>query len=65
MLLDITFLSLNSISFAPEKSAFHLFGSPAAADLVIAFWGGNYSDATLYHAQRVLIPEYILPAVQP
>lgn len=33
-------------------------------DLLIAFYGGNYSDAVLYRAQRVLIPEYILQAVR-
>lgn len=33
------------------------------ADLVIAFFGSNYSDAALFVPQRVLIPEYILPAV--
>ena len=32
--------------------------------LVIAFYGGNYSDAVLYRAQNVLIPEYVLKAVQ-
>ncbi len=31
-------------------------------DLVIAFYGGNYSDAVLFRAQNVLIPEYILKA---
>jgi hypothetical protein len=33
-------------------------------DLVIAFYGGNYSDAVLFKPQRVFVPEYILPAVQ-
>lgn len=32
-------------------------------DLVIAFWGGNYSSRTGAVAQRVSIPEHILPAV--
>ncbi len=32
-------------------------------DLLIAFYGGNYSDAVLYRAQNVLIPEYILKSV--
>ncbi len=32
-------------------------------DLVIAFYGGNYSDPVLYIPQRVFVPEYILPAV--
>ncbi|MEL7187709.1 MAG: serine hydrolase, partial [Pseudomonadota bacterium] len=33
-------------------------------DLLIAFYGGNYSDRVLFRAQEVLIPEYILPAIQ-
>jgi CubicO group peptidase (beta-lactamase class C family) len=33
-------------------------------DLVIAFYGGNYSDAASLIPQRVLVPEYILPAVE-
>lgn len=33
-------------------------------DLVIAFTGGNYSDAALFIPQRVLVPERILPAVR-
>jgi CubicO group peptidase (beta-lactamase class C family) len=32
--------------------------------LAIAFTGGNYSDATLFIPQRVLVPEQILPAVE-
>ncbi len=32
-------------------------------DLVIAFYGGNYNDPALFIPQRVLVPEYILPAV--
>jgi hypothetical protein len=34
-------------------------------DLLIAFYGGNYSDRVLYVPQRVFVPEYILPAVAP
>ncbi|MCR9259335.1 MAG: beta-lactamase family protein [Pseudomonadaceae bacterium] len=33
-------------------------------DLLIAFFGGNYSDPVLMRAQNVLIPEYILKAVR-
>jgi CubicO group peptidase (beta-lactamase class C family) len=33
-------------------------------DLVIAFNGGNYSDAALFIPQRVFVPEDILPAVK-
>jgi CubicO group peptidase (beta-lactamase class C family) len=33
-------------------------------DLVIAFYGGNYSDAVLFTPQRVFVPQYILPAVK-
>jgi hypothetical protein len=33
-------------------------------DLLIAFYGGNYSDATLFTAQRVYVPQWILPAVK-
>jgi CubicO group peptidase (beta-lactamase class C family) len=32
-------------------------------DLVIAFTGGNYADASLFIPQRKLVPEDILPAV--
>jgi CubicO group peptidase (beta-lactamase class C family) len=34
-------------------------------DLVIAFTGGNYADASLFIPQRQLVPELILPAVAP
>ena len=34
----------------------------AELDLVIAFFGGNYSDKVLYVPQRVFVPEFILPA---
>jgi CubicO group peptidase (beta-lactamase class C family) len=34
-------------------------------DLLIAFYGGNYSDRVLYVPQRVFVPKYILPAVAP
>lgn len=33
--------------------------------LLIAFYGGNYSDRVLYVPQRVFVPKYILPAVAP
>jgi CubicO group peptidase (beta-lactamase class C family) len=33
-------------------------------DLVIAFYGGNYSDKVTYRSQKVLVPEYILKAVR-
>jgi CubicO group peptidase (beta-lactamase class C family) len=32
-------------------------------DLVIAFYGGNYSQAIARLAQKVFVPQYILPAV--
>ncbi|HEU5171703.1 MAG TPA: hypothetical protein VFU46_14240 [Gemmatimonadales bacterium] len=32
-------------------------------DLVLAFYGGNYSDPVLYTAQRVYVPRYVLPAL--
>ena len=32
-------------------------------DLAIGFTGGNYSDPALFTAQRVYVPEHILPAV--
>ena len=33
-------------------------------DLVIAFTGGNYADASLFIPQRKLVPDFILPAVE-
>ena len=33
-------------------------------DLVIAFTGGNYSDAATFRAQRNFVPDYLLPAVR-
>jgi CubicO group peptidase (beta-lactamase class C family) len=39
-----------------------VIGIPAL-DLVIAFYGGNYSDRVLFVPQRVFVPEDILPAV--
>lgn len=33
-------------------------------DLVIGFWGGNYSGTTGFIPQDVYVPEWILPAVQ-
>jgi CubicO group peptidase (beta-lactamase class C family) len=33
-------------------------------DLVIAFWGGSYGDHGGVYARSVLVPEFILPAVQ-
>jgi CubicO group peptidase (beta-lactamase class C family) len=33
-------------------------------DLAIGFLGGNYSDPVSYTAQRVYVPQYILPAVR-
>ncbi len=35
-----------------------------ALDLVVAFYGGNYSDKVLYRSQNVLFPQYILAAVR-
>lgn len=32
-------------------------------DLVVAIYGGNYSDPVLYTAQQKYVPQYILPAV--
>jgi CubicO group peptidase (beta-lactamase class C family) len=47
--------------FAAGNGGQIFMGIPAA-DLVIAFWGGNYSDQAGRLAQSVLIPEYILAA---
>ncbi|MEP6767284.1 MAG: serine hydrolase [Acidobacteriota bacterium] len=33
-------------------------------DLLIAFYGGNYSDPVLYVPQQVWVPKFILPAVE-
>jgi hypothetical protein len=32
-------------------------------DLVVAFYGGNYNDASLFIPQNVYVPQHILPAV--
>jgi len=32
-------------------------------DLLVAFYGGNYSDSVLYRSQREFVPQFILPAV--
>ncbi len=32
-------------------------------DLVISFFGGNYSDPVMFVPQRVYVPQYILPTV--
>jgi hypothetical protein len=32
-------------------------------DLVLGFWGGNYSDPSTFTAQDVYTTEWILPAV--
>jgi len=33
-------------------------------ELVICFWGGNYSDPSLFIPQRKYVPELVLPAVE-
>jgi CubicO group peptidase (beta-lactamase class C family) len=33
-------------------------------ELVIGFWGGNYSDPALFIPQRKYVPEFVLPAVE-
>jgi CubicO group peptidase (beta-lactamase class C family) len=33
-------------------------------DLVVAFYGGSYSDPVMFVPQRVYVPEHILPAVE-
>jgi CubicO group peptidase (beta-lactamase class C family) len=35
-----------------------------ALDLVVAIYGGNYSDKVMYAAQEVYTPKYILPAIR-
>jgi len=32
-------------------------------DMVVAFYGGNYSDQVLFRPQREFVPQFILPAV--
>jgi CubicO group peptidase (beta-lactamase class C family) len=32
-------------------------------DLVVAFYGGNYSDPVMFRTQRQFVPQYVLPAV--
>ena len=39
-----------------------VMGIPAL-DLVVAFYGGNYSDRVGFQVQERLVPEYVLPAV--
>lgn len=36
-----------------------------ALDLVVAVYGGNYSDKVMYETQRVYVPTYVIPAVSP
>lgn len=50
--------------FAGGNGGQVVMGIPAL-DLLVAFYGGNYSDSVLYKAQDVLVPRYILPAVEP
>jgi len=50
--------------FAAGNGGQIFMGIPEA-DLVIAFWGGNYSDRAGRRAQSELIPDYILPATRP
>jgi CubicO group peptidase (beta-lactamase class C family) len=40
-----------------------IFMGIPALDLVIGFTGGNYNDPALFIPQRVMVPEFILPAV--
>ncbi|MEM1081895.1 MAG: serine hydrolase [Pseudomonadota bacterium] len=47
--------------FAAGNGGQIFMGIPEA-DLVIATWGGNYSDSIGRQAQNVLIPDFILPA---
>jgi CubicO group peptidase (beta-lactamase class C family) len=35
-----------------------------ALDLVVAVYGGNYSDKVMYDTQRVYVPTYVIPAVE-
>jgi CubicO group peptidase (beta-lactamase class C family) len=49
--------------FAGGNGGQVIMGIPAL-DLLVAFYGGNYSDSVLYKAQKVLVPKYILPAVE-
>ena len=32
-------------------------------DVVVAVYGGNYSDPVMFRTQQRLIPEYVLPAI--
>jgi CubicO group peptidase (beta-lactamase class C family) len=63
----------NSVEYSYKGRTIHAFfaggnggqifmGIPAL-DLVIGFTGGNYSDPAAFIPQRVLVPEWILPAV--
>ncbi|MEM7430295.1 MAG: serine hydrolase [Pseudomonadota bacterium] len=51
-----------SAFFAAGNGGQIVMGVPEL-DLLIAFYGGNYSDSIMRRAQQVLIPEYILKAV--
>ena len=39
-----------------------VMGIPAL-DMVVAFYGGNYSDPVMFQSQQRFIPDYVLPAV--
>ena len=50
--------------FAAGNGGQIFMGIPAL-DLAIGFTGGNYADPSLFIPQRQLVPDLILPAVDP
>ena len=51
-------------AFFPAGNGGQVYIGIPELDLVVAFTGGNYADASLFRAQREFVPEDILPAVK-
>ncbi|MEN1729624.1 MAG: serine hydrolase [Pseudomonadota bacterium] len=63
--IDYEWLGETVRAFFAAGNGGQIFMGIPAADLVIAFWGGNYSASAGRLAQSELIPNHILPATRP